>query len=93
MEYAIHGLNVKEGRYSTKRVYRKPTLSKTKLCNYGCYIHHDGIDLRDLVLEYPPLLLIVDMKTKNKLRSIQVLCIYNFIILVITTLMYLIAMG
>ena len=58
-----------------KGVYTKPTLPKTKLCDHGCYIHKDGRDLMDLVLDYLPLLRITDIKTKTKWRSIQVLCI------------------
>ena len=44
----------------------KPTLLEIELCDHGFYIHQDGRHLMDLVLEYLPLLPIVDMKTKNK---------------------------
>ena len=46
--------------------HTKPTLLETELCDHGYYIHQDRRHLMDLVLEYLPLLPIVDMKTKNK---------------------------
>ena len=51
MEYVIHGLNVKEGRYSTKGNYTKSTFLVTMLCDHGCYIHQYGRDLMDLLLD------------------------------------------
>ena len=57
-----------------QRGHKKPILPKTGLYDHGCYIHQDGRHLMDLVLEYLPLLPIVDMNTKNKWRSVQVLC-------------------
>ena len=46
---------------------------RQELCYHGCYIHQDGRHLMDMVMKYLPLLPIVDMKTKNKWRSVQVL--------------------
>ena len=51
----------------------KPTLQEIEICDLGCYIHKDGKNLMDLVLEYLPILPIMDMKTKNKWISVQVL--------------------
>ena len=48
-----------------KEGHTKPTLPKTELCDHGCYIHQNERHLMDLVLEYLPLLPIVDMKIKK----------------------------
>ena len=72
--------------------HTKPTLPETELYDHWCYIHQDGRHLMDLVLEYLPLLPIIDMKTKNKWISVQVLYIH-FINWVITILMYVIVIG
>ena len=57
-----------------QRDYIKSTLPEMKLYNHGCYIHQYGRDLMDMLLDYISLLLIVDMKTINKWRSVEVLC-------------------
>ena len=59
MEYAIYGFNVKEWVISYKGGHIKHTLSETKLCDHGCYIHRRGRHPMDLVLEYLSLLLVV----------------------------------